>query len=177
MTSRKRIVKLIVPYVGRMTAVDARLIRVAEFLGITCESLPLEKPADEYAGYLANAVPRQDSCLVICPQVIKQWTGGRLPPGLASFLCFHFSHILLHAPGADPFDASLISALSAGRFGGVEGIGASESYEISADSQDICEAFAGNFLRPGESRQRPGFSNGSIGFTGANPHCSRRAAR
>jgi hypothetical protein len=147
-----------------MTAVDARLIRVAEFLGITCESLPLEKPADEYAGYLANAVPRQDSCLVICPQVIKQWTGGRLPPGLASFLCFHFSHILLHAPGADPFDASLISALSAGRFGGVEGIGASESYEISADSQDICEAFAGISFGPANPANDRVFQTGPSGL-------------
>jgi hypothetical protein len=157
-------VKLIVPYMGRMTAVDAGLLRLAEFLGITCESLPLEKPADEYAGYLADAVPDQDSCLVICPEVIKQWTDGRLPPGLASFLCFHFTHLLLHAPGADLFDASLIAALSAGRFGGVEGIGVSESYEISADSQDICEAFAGISFGPANPANDRVFQRGSSGL-------------
>ena len=134
-----------------MTAVDARLIRLAEFLGITCESLLLEKPAEEYARYLAHAVPGQDSCLVICPQVIKKWTEGRLPPDLASFLCSRFPRLLLHAPSADPFDASMIAALSGGRFGGVEGIGASEPYEISADSQDICEAFAGISFGPANS--------------------------
>jgi hypothetical protein len=131
-----------------MEAVDARLIRLAEFLGVACEPLLLDQPAEAYAGYLADAVPCQDSCLAVRPQVIKQWTDGRLPPGLAPFLCSRFPRLLVHAPSADPFDASVIEALSEGRLGGVEGIGAAESYEISADSQDVCEAFAGISFGP-----------------------------
>jgi hypothetical protein len=154
-------VKLIVPYVDRMTAVDSRLIRLAEFLGIACASLPLEKPAEEYAGYLGNAVPCRDACLVIRPQVIKQWTDGSLPPGLAPFLCSRFPHLLVHAPTADPFDASLIAELSGGRFGGVKGIGVSESYAISADSQDICEAFAGISFGPANPANDRVFQTGS----------------
>jgi hypothetical protein len=144
-----------------MAAVDTRLIRLAEFLGIVCEPLLLDRPAEEYAGYLADAVPCQDSCLVVRPQVIKQWADGRLPPGLAPFLCSRFPRLLVHAPSADPFDASVIAALSGGSLGGVEGIGVSESYEISADSQDVCEAFAGISFGPANPANDRVFQTGS----------------
>lgn len=39
-SNAKTTMRLIVPYVGELEASDARLIRLAEFLGIECHSFP-----------------------------------------------------------------------------------------------------------------------------------------
>jgi hypothetical protein len=142
-------VKLIVPYVDEMQAVDVRLVRLAEFLGIDCEPIPLPKSTGQYAEYLEKVV--QPSCLVVNPRVIEKWIGGNpLPPDLISCLVSRFPYLLCHAPRLnDPFDASVFAALSHGQIRVVEKIDHSAaSYEIATDTKDICEAFAGLTFGP-----------------------------
>ena len=83
--------KLVVPYIGRLRPLDARILRLAEFLGIPCESLALAK-VSEYASYLEKALPDGSSCFVINPQVMKQWLGAKgIPADLVAFLLSRFT--------------------------------------------------------------------------------------
>jgi hypothetical protein len=156
--------KLLVPYVDRMEPIDVRLVDLAEFLGIGCEALALNGSAQEYAGSLTGRVPGENYCLVINPSVIRKWTEGRQPSGLAQFLRSHFQYLILHNPSTDAFDASIITELSGGRFRGVEGIGPSESYSVSPESRDVCEAFAGVTFGPANQSNDRVFRPGQAGL-------------
>lgn len=142
--------KLIVPYIGNLRAEDVRLIRLAEFLGITCEPLALEKPAGSYAGYLAAAIPNQPSCLVVNPSVMKGWVGEDSPPAeLVSFLSNHCPGLLVHATRPESFHTNLVAALSGGHLRAVQGIQQSGlSYDVAPDCREVCEAFAGLSFGP-----------------------------
>jgi len=90
--------KLVVPHTGEVKAADARLIRLAEFLGVRCEPLRLAKEVQQSAEYIEKAVPDQNSCLVINPQVMREWVGGdALSAELVSSLVVRFPHVLMHA--------------------------------------------------------------------------------
>jgi len=143
-------VKLLVPYVGEVQPADARLIRLAEFLGIECELLSLAKSVKQWVGYVDSAISDRASCLVVNPRVLQEWTGAdEMPADLALFFQAHFSHILLHSPRPDSFDSSVLTELSCGYLDGVQGIESSaQSYEILPDSKDVCEAFAGLSFGP-----------------------------
>ena len=71
--------RLVVPYVGELRAVDARLIHLAEFLGIRCETLPLERHVRRHAEYLETVISEEPSCFVVNPRVMKEWVGGEVP--------------------------------------------------------------------------------------------------
>jgi hypothetical protein len=142
-------VNLVVPYIGSLRAEDSRLIRLAEFLGITCETVALEKPAGSYEGYLQRAVPDRQSCLVVNPGVMKEWAGEGLPPERFSFLPAHSSRLLVHAAHPEPFHSGLVAALSGGCLRAVQGIPpASLSYDIPPECRDVCEGFAGLSFGP-----------------------------
>jgi hypothetical protein len=146
-------VKLLVPYVEEMQEVDARLIRLAEFLGISCEPLRLTREVGVHAEYLQQAVPERQMCFVVNPRVMQDWIGGdSFPVELASFLAARFPHLLVHAPRPESFDGSVIAELSCGYLQGVRGLEHSNySYDILPDSKDICEAFAGLSFGPANS--------------------------
>ena len=57
--------KLVVPHTGEVQAADARLIRLAEFLGVRCEPLRLAKQVQQRAEHIERAVPDENCCLVI----------------------------------------------------------------------------------------------------------------
>ena len=57
--------RLVVPHTGKPNPSDARLIRLAEFLGITCEPLPVGKQAKDPLTQAENTVLRRDDCLVV----------------------------------------------------------------------------------------------------------------
>src|SRR5271154_189567 len=136
--------KLIVPHTGEMQAADARLLRLAEFLGARCEPLRLAKEVQQRVGYLERAVPDQNSCLVINPQVMREWTGGDvLSTELVSSLLLRFPYIFMHALTLDPFVGGLVAAVSGGKLQSVLPIvDAGQPYEISSDSKDICGPFS-----------------------------------
>ena len=162
--------KLLVPYVGELQAMDARLIRLAEFLGISCEPFSLAKLGGErgesFAEYLEKAVPDRQICLAVNPQVMQDWMGrDSFPAELASFLVTRFPRLLVHSPRPVPFDGSVIAALSGGELQGVRGLGqANLCYEISPDSKDVCAAFAGLSFGPANSANDRVFSTGPGAF-------------
>ncbi len=157
--------KLLVPYIGELEPVDLRLIRLAEFLGIESIRLPLAESAARWDEYFERVVPSRDSCLVVNPRVLRQWVGGdELPANLASILVRRFPHVLFHAPSPAPFDCRLITALSGGSLHAVQEIEHSDaSYQISGDSRDICEAFAGLSFGPANPANDRVFSIDSAG--------------
>jgi hypothetical protein len=142
--------KLVVPHTGEVQAADARLIRLAEFLGVRCEPLLLAKEVQQCAGYIENAVPDQNSCLVINPQVMREWVGGAaLPAELVSSLVARFPYLLMHALTLDPFVAGMVAAVSDGKLQSVQPIAdVGQPYEISSNSKDICGPFSGLSFGP-----------------------------
>jgi hypothetical protein len=157
-------VKLIVPFIDKMRDVDARLIRLAEFLGVGCESLPLAKPVKQYGEYLETAVRDSQSCFVVNPSVMKEWIeGDSLPDELVSFLTQRFPHMLVHAIRPESFDTQLAVALSGGRLQGVREVEqAASSYQISSASKDVCESFAGLSFGPVNSANDRVFFTDSV---------------
>ncbi|MFZ0964869.1 MAG: hypothetical protein WAO35_28765 [Terriglobia bacterium] len=142
--------KLVIPHTGEVRAADARLIRLAEFLGIRCEPLRLHKQVQQRAAYIERVVPDQNTCLVINLHVMREWIGGDvLPPDLVSCLLSHFSHLLIHGVTLDPFVAVMIAALSSGRLRSVRPItDGGQPYEISSNSKDFCGPFSGLSFGP-----------------------------
>jgi hypothetical protein len=136
--------KLIVPHTGELQAADARLIRLAEFLGVRCEPLRLAKEVQQCAEYY------QKSCLVINPQVMREWVGGdALSAELVSSLVVRFSHVLMHALTLDPFVAGMAAAVSGGKLQSVQPIAdVGQPYEISSNSKYICGPFSGLSFGP-----------------------------
>jgi hypothetical protein len=141
--------KLLVPYIGEVRPLDARMLRLAEFLGIPCETIALAK-VSEHAGYLKKAVPERCSCFVVNPQVMKEWVGVHgIPAELVAFLLSRFTHLVVHGLRADAFDSELIAALSKGKLQSVDGIrGECAAYVIAKGSKHICEAFSGLSFGP-----------------------------
>jgi len=142
--------KLIVPHTGELHVKDARLIRLAEFLGIRCEPLRLANEVQQFAESIEAAVPDRNACLVINPQVIREWVGvDVLPADLISRLVLHFPYVFIHALTPDPFVGSLVAAVSGGALLSVLPIAdAGQSYAISSDAKDICGPFAGLSFGP-----------------------------
>jgi hypothetical protein len=142
--------KLIVPYIGELQTADARLIRLAEFLGIRCEPLRLEKQVQARAEYIERAVPDQNSCLLVNPQVMREWVGGNaLPADVVSCLVSHFPRLLLHGVTRDAFVDGMMVSLSNGRLRSIQPVAdAGQPYEISSNSKDFCGPFSGLSFGP-----------------------------
>ncbi len=134
-----------IPYVDAVDAVDARLMALAEFLGISCETLSLDRGTRHYGKFVEKAVSDRRACFVLNPRVLQRWTGGtEVSTELVSCLVSHFPCLLVHGLSAGSFDSILIAALSQGRLDTVQAIdGADALYEIEKDAKDVCEAFSG----------------------------------
>jgi hypothetical protein len=157
-------VKLVVPYIGELRDLDARMVRLAEFLAIPCETLALANVA-EHAAFLKRTVPDQCSCFVVNPQVMNEWVGfDGIPADLVATLISRFPHLLVHGLRANSFDSKLVSDLSGGRLRAVEAIDEEHlNYEIDKDSKDVCEGFAGLSFGPANSANDHVFSVGGSG--------------
>ena len=143
--------KLLVPYVGELHPADVRLIRLAEFLGIEARPIVLRNSHGQAATYLERVIPDRVACLVVNPRVMQAWLGiPSMPAGLASYLVSRFSHLLVHSPRPESFDASVISALSEGKLEGTQPVERAADYEISPDSKDVCGSFAGLRFGPAD---------------------------
>jgi peptidoglycan/xylan/chitin deacetylase (PgdA/CDA1 family) len=140
---------VVVPYVGELQDIDARMVRLAEFMGISCEILALPKVSD-HAGFLATVVPDQGSCFVLNPQVMKEWVGvNGIPTDLVAFLLSRFPHLLVHGLHENTFDTKMVATLSRGRLKSVEAIEGEQSvYLITKGSNHVCGAFAGLSFGP-----------------------------
>jgi hypothetical protein len=125
------------------------MVRLAEFLGVSCETLALANVAD-CSVFLAKMVPDQCSCFVVNPQVMREWLGPEgVPADLVAFLLSRFPYLLVHGLSVNAFDSQIVAALSGGRLQSVEPIGgACSNYVIANDAQHVCEAFAGLSFGP-----------------------------
>jgi hypothetical protein len=142
-------VKLVVPYIGELRDLDARMVRLAGFLGIPCEILTLASVV-EHAQFLEKTVPDHSSCFVVNPRVMEKWVGpDGLPADLVAFLLSRFRHLLVHGLRADTFDTRMVSALSRGSLKSVDAIdGEHPVYKIAKDSKPVCGAFSGLSFGP-----------------------------
>jgi hypothetical protein len=138
-------VKLVVPYIGELRPVDVRLIRLAEFLGVRCETLCLELQIERHVEYLESVLPDRRACFVVNPAVIKQWIGrDDVPADLVSLLLSRFSYLLVHGLRKNFSDSNIVAAFSRGRVHCVDAIdGVNSPYEIAKDSRDVCGSFSG----------------------------------
>jgi hypothetical protein len=141
--------RLVVPHMGEIEATDARLIRLAEFLGITCEPLLLEKRDEHHARHMEEVSRGQASCFVVNPRVIKEWTGGSLPRDLTSCLTSCFPFLLVHGLTTDSFSQSLTRALSGNRLQTIQAVADSNGvYEIASNTRKVCGPFSGISFGP-----------------------------
>jgi len=137
-------VKLVVPYVYELREVDARMVRLAEFLGIPCGTCALED-LTPHPEFLERSLPDGRLCLAVNPRVLQDWTGREhVSTELIDYLVSRFTNLLVYGLSADPFDSELVAALSRGMFKSVEAIEPENSpYVVAEDARDICEAFSG----------------------------------
>lgn len=137
--------KLIVPHLGDLHPADARLLRLAGFLGAHSESLPLEAGALFCANLIDQRVGNADSCLVINPTVLSAFfPDNAFPLSLASSLLKHFSFLLIHNLRQDPFSASTVLALSDGLLRSVIPIQTADlTYCCAPSTDEICAQFSG----------------------------------
>ena len=139
--------RLVIPYTGKVNASDTRLIRLAEFLGITCELLLLGPATkDLFASPESSTI---GSCLVVNPQVLKEWTGGTLPGDFSLSRGSRFASLLVYGLTPDPFCDELVKVLSNDRLHSVlpiDEVGA--CYNIAPNMNDISGSFAGVSFGP-----------------------------
>lgn len=141
--------KLVVPYVDELLDLDARMIRLATFLGIPCETVALTK-ISERDERLSESLPDYCSCFAINPEVMKKWVGLEgLSTNLVNFLVSRFSNLLVYGVRAEDFDVNLVAALSMGKLSSIDAVGEKNlCYEFANDSRHVCEAFAGLSFGP-----------------------------
>src|SRR5215831_11694494 len=129
---------LIVPHTGALHPSDARLVRLAQFLGVSYEPL-----------FLARTVQEARSCFVVNPEVIREWTGGVFPRELSSCLTSRFPFLLVHSLDSNPFCADVVNALSSARAHSVRPIPQTgQMYRITENCRDVCGAFSGVTFGP-----------------------------
>lgn len=156
--------RLIVPVPEVVHSLDARIIRLAEFLGIQCESFSLGK--GDGAG---KRVIRQDDCLVINPAVVEAWCASTgLTPRDVSALAAGYSQLLVYGLRVGAFDSALVDALSDGRLKSVQTVDDGLPYTCSNHSPAFCGAFAGLTFGCADSANDHVFAAES-GNSGAEP--------
>jgi hypothetical protein len=147
--NRGATLKLVVPYLHELRTIEARMLRLAEFLGVPCEGLALAKGSNCVA-FLKDALPNPSSCIAVNPQTMRNWVGENgIPSELVAFLASRFKHILVYGLRVDAFDNKLVRTLSQQALTSVEQIKEDgHSYTIAENSKDICEAFSGLSFGP-----------------------------
>jgi hypothetical protein len=136
--------KLVIPHTGKLHTSDARLMHLAEFLGITCELLLLGNETKDFLTRPANSTMGSYDCLVVNAQVLKEWTGGILPDDFSLSRGSCFASLFVCGLAPDPFCDKLLKVLSKDRLHSVlpiDDLGA--SYNIASNMNDISGSFAG----------------------------------
>lgn len=137
--------KLIVPYTADLDAADARLVRLAEFIGVQCELLKLESGMKLSPDFVEKHVHDRNSCFVINPEVIREYgTSESFLSELDAYLTSHLSFVLIHNLSPDPFAANILSIFSEGSLDRVLKVdGANLTYSIDAGNKLVCGPFSG----------------------------------
>lgn len=160
--------RLIVPFEGGVHALDSRIIRIAEFSGISCEILSLSGivTAADVAGKRAI---QQDDCLVINPRVLEAWCASNgLAPRDVSALAMRYPHLLVYGLRVSAFDSALVDALSGGRVESIQAVDGGSPYACSKDARAFCGSFAGLTFGRADSANDHVFAS-EIGNSGVEP--------
>jgi len=143
-------VRLVVPYLGNLNREDARLLRLAEFMGCRCELLRLEEGVALSPKFIETHVADKDACFVVNPKVIREsLSSDSFPHDLSSYLTSQFAFVLVHNLAPVPLTARIMSALSEGTLHSVHRLETSGlSYEIDSAHNQVCGAFSGLTFGP-----------------------------
>jgi len=144
-------VKLVIPYSGELNAADARLVRLAEFMGGQCELLRLEKGAAALSpDFIEKHVGDKNSCFVVNPAAIRECLPGEsFPRDLATYLTSQFSFVLIHNLSSDPLAAGIIGTFSNGSLSSLQTTeGSAPTYQIASGHKEICGTFSGLTFGP-----------------------------
>jgi hypothetical protein len=136
-------VRLIIPFAGGVDALDSRIIGIAEFLGVSCETLALSGAATT-ADVAGERDIHQDDCLVINARVVEAWCASNgLDSRAVSTLAMRYSQLLVYGLQASAFDNALVDALSGGRLQSIQAVNSGSPYVCSKDARAFCGSFAG----------------------------------
>jgi hypothetical protein len=136
-------VRLIVPFLGSLHALDSRIIGLAEFLGIPCETLSLSGTviAAEFTGKRAI---HPDDCLVIHARVIEAWCAlNGFAVRDASAVATGYGNLLVYGLRVSAFDSALVDTLSGGRLKSIQAIESGSPYACLEHARAFCGSFAG----------------------------------
>lgn len=156
--------KLVVPYSDELNPADARLVRLVEFLGGSCEPLFVERGVGLSPEFIEKHVEDKNSCFVVNPPAIRECLPSEsFSPELASYLTSRFSFVLAHNLSLDGFSAGIIDALSKGSLHSLKPIDASElNYEISSAHKQVCGTFSGLTFGPVNQKNDRSFGVGPV---------------
>ncbi len=142
--------RLVVPYLGNLNVGDARLVRLAEFMGCRCELLRVDEGVALSPKFIEKHVVDKDACFVVNPAALRESLPREsFPRDLASYLTSQFAFVLIHNLSPDLFTASIVSALSEGALHSVHRVERSGlDYEIASEHSQVCGAFSGLTFGP-----------------------------
>lgn len=142
--------RLVVPYIHEPEPSDTRLIQLAGFCGVPCDTVRLDTGINGLSAYLASAIATDNCCVVVNPATIRKWSSAEsFPDDLASYLVARFPFLLVHNLDEGPFSSSVLRHLSGDRLASVQALKQSHlTYEVAAEHQSICSVFSGLTFGP-----------------------------
>lgn len=137
--------KLVVPYLYELEAVDIRLMQLAEFCGVTCDTLSLGPGASYRPARLSSSIRDDHACVVVNASVMKKWLSAEFfPTDLASYLVSRFRFLFVHNLDSGPFATSMLRHFSGGRLTSLRPVTQSHlTYQISRECKSICGVYSG----------------------------------
>jgi hypothetical protein len=134
--------KLVIPYIDEIRPADARLIRIAEFLGIPC--VPVSMEVGRFGVFQSDLADGED-CLLMNPEVICECLQGEVSSvEFVSVLLSKFHRVLAHRFRSDPLHTALLTNLTDRSIQPAKHVQSSSgTILIAAGSEDICGAFSG----------------------------------
>ena len=132
---------LIVPFAGVSDPSGVNLLRLAEFMGVNCVRVPIDKILSGLPQVPPNS---NNSCLAINPAAVKAFGGERaFTQELADRITAVFKFVLVHNLNPDPFSENVVRVLSANQYVSIRQTRFGSQYHISKNARQICGAFAG----------------------------------
>lgn len=127
-------------------------MRLAEFCGVTCDTVSLDTGATCLPAHFASAIRDDHSCVVVNASVVRKWTSAELfPADLAPYLVSRFPFLLVHNLDDGPFATSMLRHLSGDQLTSLQPVvQARLTYQV-ARHQSICGVYSGLEFGPVDS--------------------------